>query len=77
MHQLGLTGGSTIVDEPVSYYLDEEHTYSPKNFSLSYYGEVSLADALGNSLNIPAVKLAHESGIEAFINFLEKIRKKI
>ena len=64
-----------IVDEPVSYYLDEEHVYSPKNFSLNYYGEVSLA--LGNSLNIPAVKLVHKVGVEAFINFLEDIRKKI
>lgn len=66
-----------IVDEPISYYLDEEHSYSPKNFSLSYYGKVSLADALGNSLNIPAVKLVHEVGVEAFISFLEDIRKKI
>lgn len=77
MQELGLTGGSTIIDEPVSYYLDEEHSYSPKNFSLSYYGKVSLADALGNSLNIPAVKLANEVGVEQFINFLEELRKKI
>ena len=66
-----------IVDEPVSYYLDEEHSYSPKNFSLSYYGKVSLADALGNSLNIPAVKLVHEVGVEAFICFVVNISKKI
>ncbi len=77
MDQLGLTWWSTIFDEPVSYYLDEEHVYSPKNFSLNYYGEVSLADALGNSLNIPAVKLVHEVGVEQFVSFLEDIRKKI
>ncbi len=66
-----------MIDEPVAYYLDEEHIYSPKNFSLHYYGEVSLADALGNSLNIPAVKLAHEAGVAEFISFLEAIRQKI
>ena len=61
-------------DEPVSYYLDEEHIYSPKNFSLSYHGEVSLADALGNSFNVPAVKLLHEVGIEEFIAFINQLR---
>lgn len=77
MNKLNFTGWTMIVDEPVSYYLDEEHSYSPKNFSLSYYGKVSLADAIGNSLNIPAVKLVHKVGVEAFISFLEDIRKKI
>lgn len=77
MQKLHFTGGTTIIDEPVSYYLDEEHSYSPKNFSLSYYGKVPLADALGNSLNIPAVKLLHQVGTETFISFLELLRKKI
>ena len=66
-----------IVDEPVSYYLDEEQIYSPKNFSLSYYGEVSLATALGSSLNIPAVKLLHDAGVEEFIAFINRLRQEI
>ena len=77
LQKLGLTWGSMIVDEPVSYYLDEEQIYSPKNFSLSYYGEVSLATALGSSLNIPAVKLLHDAGVEEFIAFINRLRQEI
>lgn len=76
MKTLGLTWGTSIVDEPVSYELDSFQSYSPKNFSLQYYGEVSLADALGSSLNIPAVKLVHEVGVQAFLDFLLAIRKQ-
>jgi penicillin-binding protein 1C len=57
--------------------LDEEQIYSPKNFSLSYYGEVSLATALGSSLNIPAVKLLHDVGPEEFIAFINRLRQEI
>ncbi len=33
--------------------------YDPKNFNKRYYGPVRLREALGNSLNIPAIQVAH------------------
>ena len=51
MNALQYTGGTKIVDEPVSYYLDEEHIYSPKNFSLSYHG--GLKDPIHGSHRSP------------------------
>lgn len=77
MHALDLKSTDTIVDEPVSYFLDDESAYVPKNFDLRYHGNVTLAQALWNSLNIPAVKLLHDAGVHGFIEFLEKLRREV
>ncbi len=36
--------------------------YDPKNFNRRYYGPIRLREALGNSLNIPAILASHEIG---------------
>ena len=38
--------------------------WCPENYTHKYYGRVTLADALKNSLNIPAVKVADIAGLE-------------
>jgi penicillin-binding protein 1C len=45
------------------------HAY--KNYSHRYYGPISVREALGNSLNVPAVKAVQYVGAEAFIGFLK------
>jgi len=62
MQLLGLDPTDTIVDEPVRFPLENGQTYAPQNFDLTYHGEVTLTQALGSSLNIPAVKLLHQAG---------------
>lgn len=47
--------------------------YSPKNFNKGYLGAVPADKALAMSLNIPAVRLLHQSGVEAFHSLLPKI----
>ena len=54
--QFGLKPTDTIVDEPVQFDLGGGNLYDPKNFDLTYHGEVTYAYALGNSLNVPAIK---------------------
>ena len=44
------------------------HAY--KNYSHRYYGRISVREALGNSLNVPAVKAVQYVGAEAFLGFL-------
>ena len=36
--------------------------YDPKNFNQRYYGPVRLREALGNSLNVPAIIVSHRLG---------------
>jgi penicillin-binding protein 1C len=72
--RLWMSGGTMIVDEPVSYRLGNGGVYEPKNFSQRFYGEVSLAEALGSSLNIPAVKLTALLGVDRVVAFLHVLR---
>jgi penicillin-binding protein 1C len=61
-----LTPQMKLEDIPIDF-----HGYQPENYDLKFYGNVSTEFALVNSLNIPAVKLLEQVGLNNFINFLE------
>ncbi len=67
----------TIVDESVQFDLWWWNIYDPKNFDLTYHGEVSYAYALGNSLNVPAIKTLYTVGVEPFLIFLQQQLKRL
>ncbi len=46
--------------------------YMPKNYEDKYYGQVTLRDALGNSLNVPAVKVLKYVGVPAFKDLADR-----
>lgn len=47
--------------------------YSPKNFNLQYQGMVPAKQALSRSLNIPAVRMLHNFGLERFHLLLQDL----
>ncbi|WP_156093087.1 transglycosylase domain-containing protein, partial [Planktothrix serta] len=57
---------STVYDSPVSYP-DGYGYYSPQNYGGGYSGAVSVRTALESSLNIPAVKLGQDVGLNQVI----------
>jgi penicillin-binding protein 1C len=61
-----LTPQMKFADIPTDF-----HGYQPENYDLKFYGNVSAEFALVNSLNIPAVRLLEQVGLNNFINFLE------
>ncbi len=63
-----LLPGMLIPDVP-SYYSG----FSPKNFSQTYDGAVPARQALSRSLNIPAVYLLKEYGVQPFYDMLKKL----
>jgi penicillin-binding protein 1C len=68
----GWTAATLLDDSP----LDEGiglgmHSY--QNYSHDYYGLISLREALGNSLNIPALKAMQYVGTETFLSFLYEL----
>ncbi len=61
------TPRSIITDVAVNY-----QGYTPENFDKKLNGFVSLEYALGNSLNIPAVKTLHQVGKAPFLEMLKE-----
>ncbi len=62
--ELGYSPLDTVIDEPYCVNIPGSGQWCPKNYTNKFYGRVSLADALMNSLNIPAVKVAEISGLD-------------
>jgi penicillin-binding protein 1A len=58
--------GSTILDAPVSYP-DGDGYYSPQNYDNTFYGAMSLRQALAMSRNVPAIRLGQEVGVNRVI----------
>lgn len=59
----GFTPASVIADLPIEY-ATPTGLYRPENYDKKNYGPVTLRDALGNSLNIPAVRVLQQIGGE-------------
>lgn len=60
----GFSPASLILDTPVTFKDEWGNAYTPVNYDGRFHGPVTLRQALGSSLNIPAVKLLHTVGIE-------------
>lgn len=71
--QKGKNLWDVIDDNPVSYQIPGQKTYTPQNYTGKYLGTVTLKTALASSLNIPSVKLLKENGVENMIDLAEKM----
>ena len=62
------TMGSWIQDEPIRVRLSDGSVYQPHNYDGAYHGWLPIPYALGNSLNIPAVKVEMGTGIDRVVD---------
>ena len=60
---LGWGPATEILDTPISYSDGVNAAFTPRNPSGDFHGPISVHDALGNSLNIPAFKTALYVGV--------------
>ncbi len=68
----GWTAATRLDDSPLEEGVGiGMHSYH--NYSRAHYGSVSLREALGNSLNIPAVRAIQFVGPETFLSFLREL----
>ena len=68
----GWTAATVIDDSPLAADVGPGlHAY--QNYSRRFYGPIGLRDALGNSLNIPALKALHFVGSTAYLGFLREL----
>ena len=61
------------MDLPVQFPTNDWNVYAPQNYSLTFWWEVSLAESLSQSINVPAVKLLNEVWINKFLIFLKTL----
>jgi penicillin-binding protein 1C len=63
----GWTAATVLVDEPIAEAVGNG-LHSFRNYSRHYYGPIRLREALGNSLNVPAIKTVQFTGrVELFL----------
>lgn len=71
----GLRPYSLVDDREYKYSIATGFPLYPKNFDGQYRGEVTLHEALSNSLNVPSVKVLEYIGLHNFYAFLsEKLK---
>src|SRR6056297_2501887 len=60
--ELGYSYDSVVVDEPYCLNVPGSGRWCPENYTRKHYGRVTLAEALRQSLNVPAVKVSESVG---------------
>ncbi|MBI2405022.1 transglycosylase domain-containing protein [Candidatus Gottesmanbacteria bacterium] len=63
----GFTAASLLDDSPIVYQIPGTTPYAPVNYDSKFHGVTPLRYALGNSYNIPAVKVLAKIGVHAMI----------
>ncbi len=72
---------SPILDEPLKFpvggtapgYLPNFAPYSPQNYDMRFHGTLPLKMAMGNSMNIPALKVELRTGIPAVVDMAKRL----
>ncbi len=64
---------NTVLWDVETDHPSTEGAYSPKNYDLSEHGPVTVRSALQGSLNIPAVKMLDLIGLDAGVDFAERL----
>lgn len=70
--EMGWTASTIIDDSPLARRIGSGiHPF--RNYSRRFYGPLRLREALGNSLNIPAIRTVQAVGVEAFLDRLHRL----
>lgn len=69
----GLSPETILFDLDTVFKTEIGEDYEPKNYNLSQNGPVSIRQALGSSLNTPAVKAIYLTGVDNVLNLAEKL----
>lgn len=64
-----ITPSTVLADVPTCFLVVGQKAYCPRNYDGSFHGAAQARFALGNSYNIPAVKVLALNGLENFVDF--------
>ena len=63
----GYNAATTFIDQPICFPDQGGQNYCPVNYDGKWHGLVQMRYALGNSFNIPAVKMLELNGVNAMV----------
>lgn len=63
----GYAAATPFVDQPICFKTQGQKDYCPLNYDRKWHGVVQMRSALGNSINIPAVKMLKLNGTSSMI----------
>ncbi len=64
----GYTATTSFIDQKICFNVPGQPSYCPVNYDGKFHGVLSMREALGNSINIPAVKMLKLNGVTDFIS---------
>ncbi|QRK04399.1 penicillin-binding protein 1C [Archangium violaceum] len=67
-----VTAATELADTPMDVRVENGRSYMPENINHAFLGPMLLREALGNSRNIPALRVLEQVGVEPALRFLEK-----
>jgi penicillin-binding protein 1B len=67
-----MTPASLLADEPVTFE-SENGTWAPQNYDKQFRGNVTLRNALEQSLNVPAVRVAKAVGTQSILDVIRQL----
>jgi 1A family penicillin-binding protein len=68
-----ITPSTMLLDTPICFSVAGQADYCPKNYDNTFRGLTQIRFALGNSLNIPAVKVLSLNSLGNFISFARRM----
>jgi penicillin-binding protein 1C len=69
----GWNTASLMADIETEYISNDRTLYIPRNYSRNFRGPVTAKEALASSLNIPAIRLVRDLGLNNFLDCLHKL----
>lgn len=69
----GIPASRTILDAPVNVDLPDGTVWSPRNYSGAFDGQITMRNALRRSVNVPAVKIGMEVGLETVAQYAKRM----
>ncbi|MDP2340781.1 MAG: transglycosylase domain-containing protein [Deltaproteobacteria bacterium] len=69
--QVVYTAATPLADVPMDVVGENGKSYLPKNINKSFLGPMSLREALGNSRNIPALRVLGDVGVDRLLELMD------
>lgn len=69
----GYSAATPFADQPICFPNPSGPAYCPVNYDGKFHGVVDMRQSLGNSFNIPAVKMLKANGVESMLNLAHEM----